>query len=175
MPTQGFCDVAFAFHIDQGSYGNVSLAGLNAGMIGHVDGPMGGGNWKVALYVDEKGSAEQRDALQGIFAGAVGGPMGAFAPLVGEVLGVKSAPIDYVKDGKKRSVRIGGFMEMAVEALPSMKPDGSEASVSMGHPFAPDWLALASGQQGSRYNDYGMSWDNSGKNGHYAPIAWSGP
>ena len=34
-------------------------------------------------------------------------------------------------------------------------------------------LALAVGEEGSTYSDYGMSWDNSGKNGHYAPIDWS--
>jgi hypothetical protein len=27
--------------------------------------------------------------------------------------------------------------------------------------------------QGSTFNDHGMRWDNSGKNGHYAPINWS--
>jgi hypothetical protein len=25
----------------------------------------------------------------------------------------------------------------------------------------------------STFADYGMSWDNSGKNAHYAPIDWS--
>jgi hypothetical protein len=131
------------------------------------------GNWKVALYLDDKASTEQRDALQAIFSGAAGGPVGALAPLVGEVIGVASAPITYNKEAKKRSVRIGNVMNLAIEALPSMKPDGSEAWVSSGHPFAPDMLVLASGQQGSTFNDHGMSWDNSGKNGHYAAINWS--
>jgi hypothetical protein len=42
-----------------------------------------------------------------------------------------------------------------------------------GHPAAPDRLALAKGGQGSTFADYGMRWDNSGRNGHYAPISWS--
>jgi hypothetical protein len=42
-----------------------------------------------------------------------------------------------------------------------------------GHPVAPDRLALAVGAQGSVFADYGMRWDNSGHNGHYAPISWS--
>jgi hypothetical protein len=42
-----------------------------------------------------------------------------------------------------------------------------------GHPAAPDKLALAVGAPGNTFGDHGMRWDNSGKNGHYAPIRWS--
>jgi hypothetical protein len=172
-PTQGECDVAFAFHIDEGSYGDLSLNGLNAGLIAHTVGPMGGGDWKVALYIDDKGSKEQQEALQAIFSGAAGGPVGMLADFVGEVVGVSAVPIDYKKDGKKRAVSMGNVMKLAIEAIPSMKADGGEAWVSSGHPFAPDMLVLASGQQGSTYSDHGFNWDNSGKNGHYAAINWS--
>ena len=41
------------------------------------------------------------------------------------------------------------------------------------HLVAPDKLALAVGAAGNTFADYGMRWDNSGKNGHYAPIRWS--
>jgi len=46
--------------------------------------------------------------------------------------------------------------------------------VAAGHPFNPDRLAMAVGDPGSTFEDYGTRWDNSGKNGHYAPINWSG-
>ena len=36
-----------------------------------------------------------------------------------------------------------------------------------------DRMALAMGSSGSTFADHGMRWDNSGKNGHYAPISWS--
>jgi hypothetical protein len=42
-----------------------------------------------------------------------------------------------------------------------------------GHPVSPDKLALAVGAPGNTFSDHGMRWDNSGKNGHYAPIRWS--
>ena len=53
-----------------------------------------------------------------------------------------------------------------------MHPSG-EAWAAIGHPIAPDKLALAVGSSGSTFTDHGMRWDNSGKNGHYAPISWS--
>jgi len=33
--------------------------------------------------------------------------------------------------------------------------------------------ALAVGSKGSTFADHGLGLDNSGKNGHYAPIRWS--
>jgi hypothetical protein len=41
-----------------------------------------------------------------IFAGVAGGPMTAFAPLIGKNLGVKKVPITFRIEGKKRSAEI---------------------------------------------------------------------
>jgi hypothetical protein len=59
-----------------------------------------------------------------------------------------------------------------VHAALSMVPD-KEIWATNAHPFALEGLAMAVGDQGSTFEDYGMRWDNSGKNGHYAPIKWS--
>jgi len=53
-----------------------------------------------------------------------------------------------------------------------MHPSG-ESWAAIGHPVAPDKLALAVGSKDSTFADHGMRWDNSGRNGHYAPIRWS--
>ncbi len=45
---------------------------------------------------------------------------------------------------------------------------------STGHPLNLDKLALAVDMKGSVFNDHGMRWDNSGRNGHYASIEWFG-
>jgi len=105
-PTQGVCDVALIFHIDNGNYGSVRLDGLNVAMIAHTPGPMANGNWTAAAYIDERADDKQTEALGAIFTGAAGGPMAAFAPLISNNLGVKKAPIKYQIDGKKRSAEI---------------------------------------------------------------------
>ena len=150
-PSRGACDVALA---------------------AHAPGPMAEGNWAVAAYIDERADDRQTAALGAIFTGAEGGPMAAFAPLVATHLGVKKVPIHYAIQGKRRSVEIPGIMQMAVTPLPTMHP-GGEIWASLGHPVAPDRLALAVGGDASTFADYGMRWDNSGRNGHYAPISWS--
>jgi hypothetical protein len=174
LPSQGHCDAIVALHVDEGSYGDVRLDGLSALFTAYAEGPMGNGNWKLAMYLDDRAGDAQREALQTILSGSVGGPMAAFAPLVGEVLGVKSVPIRYEIDGKRRSVSIPGIAEARVRAVDSMHPDGSEVWISVGHPFNPERLAVAVGEQGSTYTDHGFTWDNSGRAGHYAPIEWSG-
>ena len=172
-PTEGACEVAFAFHVGRGSFGDVSLDGLNAAMAVRTPGPMIEGNWSVALYVDERANEQQRGALQAIFAGAAGGVMGGFAPLIGEVLGVKAVPITYSNEGKRRSVEIPGIMDLAVRATPSILGEDGEIVAVGAHPFAPQGVAMAMGEQGSTWSDYGLRWDNSGRNGHYGAIDWS--
>jgi hypothetical protein len=172
-PTQGVCDVALIFHIDKGNYGDVRLDSLNVAVIAHTPGPMADGNWTAAAYIDERADNQQMEALGAIFTGAAGGPMAAFAPFISNNLGAKKVPIKYKIEGKKRSAEIPNVLAMAVEPLPTMREDG-EMWAAIGHPVNPDKLALAVGLQGSTFRDHGMRWDNSGRNGHYAPISWSG-
>jgi hypothetical protein len=172
-PTQGRCDVALMIHIDQGRYGDVPLDGLNAVVVAHTPGAMADGNWTVAAYVDERANDAQTQALDAILGGAAGGPMAAFAPLIGQSLGAKKVRIDYRIDGKRRSAEIPGIMHMAVRPLPTASEAG-EMWINAGHPFSPDHLALAVGEDGSSYADHGMRFENGGRNGHYAPISWSG-
>jgi hypothetical protein len=98
--------------------------------------------------------------------------MGSLAPLIGEVLGVRRASIRWQKDGRRRSIQVDDVMKLAVQAVPSINPDG-EIWAANAHPFAPEGLAMAVGEEGSTYADHGLRWDNSGKNAHYAPIKWS--
>jgi len=171
-PSRGVCDVALIFHIDKGNYGDVALDGLNVSVIVHTPGPMADGNWTAAAYIDERADDQQTAALGAIFTGVEGGPMAAFAPLISTQLGVKKVPIRYSIQGNSRSAEIPGIMQMAVEPIPTMHPSG-EIWTTLGHPVAPDRIALAMGSSGSTVADYGMRWDNSGRNGHYAPISWS--
>jgi len=171
-PTEGVCDVALIFHIENGSYDNIPLNGLNVAVAVHVPGPMAEGNWTVAAYIDERADDKQTEALGAIFTGAAGGPMAHFAPMFGKNLGAKKVPITYRIEGKQRFAEIPQILHMAVNPLPTAHTSG-EIWANTGHPVSPDKLALAVGASGNVFTDHGMRWDNSGKNGHYAPIRWS--
>ena len=171
-PTEGFCDIAFVCHINTGNYGSTPLDDLNAIMIAHAPGAFAEGNWSVALYLDERADAAQRHALEAIFSSSAGGPLGTIAPLISTVLGVKFVPITFKVEGKRRSVEVPNVMHLAVRPLPTIGDSVNEIWARNAHPLAPE-IAMAVGDQNSSWSDYGMSWDNSGKNGHYAVVNWS--
>jgi hypothetical protein len=91
--------------------------------------------------------------------------------MISTVLGVKPAAITYRKDGNRRSVEIPAVLHMAVRPLQSAIPDQEITAANL-HPFNPQAVAFAVGEAGSTWSDYGMKWDNSGQNGHYAEIHW---
>jgi hypothetical protein len=73
------------------------------------------GNWRAVVYVDDKASEEQQQALLDVYTGSLGGPVADFAQLVGEVVAVERAPFTIsVKDGKG-SLKIGDAIEAEME------------------------------------------------------------
>lgn len=133
---------------------------------------MAEGNWTTAVYLDEKASSTQQEALGTIFGGAAGGPPSALVPLIGTNLGVKTVPIEYRNEGKKRSARIEGILDSTIEAVPS--PFEGEVVIKRNaNPLFPgeDWVQ-AFGTQSS-YKDHDWSWDNTGKCADYANFQWS--
>lgn len=169
-PTEGHCDVPMIFQIQSGQYGPTSLAGTHAAMVIFTPGA---GNWTVGTYVDERATAPQRAGLEAIFTGQAGGVLGAIAALVTTRLPTKAAPIEFGIEGKRRWARIPGILDVEIDGIPGRAP-GSEAWIdNVRHPVA-SRLAAARATRSS-YRDHAFTWDNTGRNGHYASFEWSGP
>ncbi len=173
-PSKGTCTFAMAFQIERGNYDNASLDGLGFIVLGLTPEAMGKGNWSVGLVVDDRASAEQKEAITAIASGAAGGPMAALSGLIGTLLGVESAPISFDRSGGKWSVKGSTLVDMAAEAAMGIAPDSTEPLHldNTGHPAA-DRVALARASK-SHVHALGLSWDDtSGKNnGQYAPFSW---
>jgi hypothetical protein len=172
-PTTGDCTVLVAWHIDKGRFADVALDGLNAALAVHSPGHMAQVKWVAALYLDERATKEQKNALTQIFSGQAGGHPAALASFIGEVKGIKSAAIDYQAAGKKRSIRIAGVAEAEIEGLAGQ----GDADITIGnHPLAiaPGNAAVVSKSKRLSYRDYGFHWELSGKNGFYSPFTYSG-
>jgi len=172
-PTQGNCTVLVAWHIDKGTFGNTSLDGLNTVLAAYSPGHMLQTKWKVALYLDERANQDQRGALTQIFAGQAGGHFANLAACIGEVLGVKTAAIDYEAEGRRRSLTISGVAGMEIEAVPGQ--DGGEATVS-NMPFCvvPGIPSVVAKSKQVTYRDHDLSWEISGKNGFYSAFVYQG-
>ena len=68
-PSHGDCDGILAYHIREGHYGEVPLAGLNLIGVGHFVGNIWAGETKAAMgfFLDERATEAQRTALQSIW------------------------------------------------------------------------------------------------------------
>jgi hypothetical protein len=75
-------------------------------------------------------------------------------------------------EGRKRTLAIPGIAEITVEGIEGA--GGKEVWLeNVGH-FASRRLAAARGLV-SRFRDRALTFENSGRNGHYSAIEWSGP
>lgn len=174
-PTEGDCKAAITMRIDKGVKDGVKLDGLSFIVMMHSPGPMGDGNIKVGLIIDDRASDEQVAAISVIATGSAGGPMAALGPLVGSIAGVERRPIQFEIDGLKRSVRAGDLVDQACEGVASGSAPGQALAVdNTVHPVSSK-LFLAKATR-SIFNVFGITWNDStgSRNAHFTPFAWAG-
>jgi hypothetical protein len=161
--TYDFCRVTLVFNIREGEIDGTDVGGLKVAAIADTPKVMTEGNWRLGMFIDEQATDEQADKLAAVFGGQLGGPMGALAPLVGEVLGVERVSIEVVDDGPRHSVRIGDSIDFEIEDI---VPYGIETGepvrfAGMFHPVGSD-LTMAEAKR-SRINAFGIEYE--GKTG----------
>ena len=174
MPAdQERCRVVLAFHVEHGEVEGVDVSGKTVVVLADTPPVMGEGNWRVGVVMDAAASAEQAEKLGAVFGGQLGGPMAMLSPLIGEMLGMESAPIDYVDDGRRHSVKVGQMMDIEIEDFVAPGNPGGEVErlTGMFHP-ANSTLTIAKATR-SRVDAFGLSFSHQGKNGHSAPFSWA--
>lgn len=172
-PTEGHCDVHMIFRITAGAFDGLALGDLAVVQTVHAPGPMGEGNWTVGLYLDERASPEQRQALEAIFTGQAGGPTARLALLVGRRLPTRMVPIRFELEGRVRRAGIPGILDVEVEAIVGADR-AAEVWLDNAPHFAARRLAAARSRR-STYRDHDFVWETTGRNAYYAPFDWSAP
>ena len=107
-PTRGNCEGIFAWRINHGRYGDVSLDGL--GLAGAARWPKAihEGNGTAIALVDEKANQAQRDALLTIFSGKAGGmPFEILVTTFSKFLDPQFVPFQFNFNGLNSSVKVG--------------------------------------------------------------------
>ena len=165
-PDQGTCDAFMAYQFDEGTIRGVDVSGLSFVSVVQIPGNvLTPGSWRIAIFVDDRASDEQLDALVAAFSGKLGGPLADLAGLVGEIVDVKRAPIVHeIRDGAG-SLRIGD--SVIAEMAPYAGPDGSTTtlrdSLFSTVPGSPAYVAKASRHE-VNLPEYGMAWSFEGRN-----------
>ena len=124
-PDEGHCNVTVAWHIQNGIYDDkVSLDGINVVALFHTPGNMiTGPKWTAALYIDEKATKEQTDSLVTIYSGQAGGFFAAAANLIEKMLGVKSVPIEFGMEGRRRWLQIQNLLDLQIQGTEGADPN----------------------------------------------------
>jgi len=105
-----------AWHFDSGTIDGVDVSGLTLAGLMDIPGNVLNGNWRSMIYVDDKSTPQQEEALLNLFTGKLGGPVADLVKLIGEVVGVERVPIDFDLDGVAGTIKIGDVAEAEIVA-----------------------------------------------------------
>lgn len=108
--TYGVCDFGLSWDIRSGSAASLNLSRLLVVMAGSYNDDEPRRPWLVVLYVDERASPDQRQALTDIFLGRAGGStFRNFASAIGEVYAVRPARIALDHSPGREEIRVDGY------------------------------------------------------------------
>lgn len=161
--TYDFCRVTLVFNLRDGEIEGTPIGGRRVALIADTPKVMTQGNWRLGVYIDDGADDEQFDKLVKLFGGQLGGPMGALAPLVGEVVGVERAAIEVNDDGLRHSVRVADTIDFEIQDVVPFGVESGEPVRFQGmfHPVGSD-LTMAEAQR-SRIDAFGIAYE--GKTG----------
>lgn len=168
------CKVVLAFHVDSGEVEGVDVSDLTLAAVADTPKFMHEGNWRLGVLIDDRASEEQAEKLGAVFSGALGGPMGALAGLVGESLGVERVPLEFSSENGHHSLTVGDRGKAGVQDVVSFGVQTGEPARLSGifHPVGPE-LTIAKSDDDSGFTAFGVDVGGSGKAGFSHPFAWA--
>jgi hypothetical protein len=145
-PDNGICEGLLVWSVDNGTVNGTDVSGHVLGILAHIPGNILKGNWKVRVYVDDKASAAQKDALLSVWTGKLGGPVADMAKLVGEVLSVEQTPITFAIKGANGTFKMGPSIEANINPVLGVggQPTTVHDSVFSTIPGSPAYVGRAS-------------------------------
>ena len=153
------CRVVLVFRIKSGEVEGVDVSGLTVAAVADTPKVMTDGNWRLGVFIDGAASDQQAEKLGGVFSGALGGPMAALAPLIGENLGVQRTAIEVKEDGLKHSIRIGDAVDFEIEDIVPFGVETGQPAKLVGvfHPAGSE-LTVAHATR-SNINAFGVAYE----------------
>lgn len=131
IPTYGGCDAVVGYRIKAGECDGVDLGGLGLGYVASWPGAIHQGNGQSIIIIDERASAEQRQALAAVASGAAGpgGPFEIFAGTMAEPAEQIVGRVEFALDGKRGRLKFADVAE--AEVGPIIGDMGGEANARM--------------------------------------------
>ena len=180
-PTHGDCQFTLVWHARDGRLGDVDLAGLTVVALGEFTGNMWVGDpdakMRLMFYIDEGADDAQRQALERIFTGKVGGWPAEFAALIEDLRGIDYVPItfDIADDLAHWRAEIPGKVDVRVAALtgPTSDPDRRVTTVNApGAEVGPGQVATWGVVQKDEAIGFDWSHEYRGASSKHFPFDW---
>jgi hypothetical protein len=106
-----------AWHIDRGRIDDVDVSDRTIAVVAHIPGNVLKGNWRVVVYLDERATKEQEEAILSVWTGRQGGPVADLVQVIGEIAGLERAPISFGVEGGEGRLAIGRAVEAELTPL----------------------------------------------------------
>jgi len=164
-PDFGTCDTIVGWHFDKGTINGVDVAGCTICAIAHVPGNILKGNWRAAIYLSDKVTPKQEEAILSVYTGKLGGPVAELVKLIGEVVSVEKVPIQFDVQGGKGTLKVGnaGYAELEPYKSASGATTTLAETVFSTVPGAPVFVGK-SPRYRSKNDKLGINLDMSGHN-----------
>lgn len=162
VPNEGKCEFIAAYEVKDGKFGGVSLNGVRAVVAAKYPKAIHEGHGHVLLYMDEKATDEQVNALATIFSGQMGGmPWEALAGTIEKIEGPIRKPIEMRMNGIRTEVRVPGELELRLTPLRD-PVSGKEKEVHIVYPkggfFWNDGNVATTETMRVQHGDFRLEW-----------------
>lgn len=174
-PNEGKCEFIVAYEVKEGRFGKISLKGVRAVVAAKYPKAIHEGHGHVVLFVDDKASQEQVDALATILSGKMGGmPWEALAGTIEQFEGPLRKPIEMRMSGERSQVRIPGAVELRLTPLRDVV-SGKDKEVHIVYPkggfFWNDGKIATTETMHAEHGDFRLEWPN--RYAAAAEVNWS--
>jgi hypothetical protein len=171
-PTRGDCEGQWLWHAEEGSVGDVSLAGLSWTVTADWPGAIHEGGGKAISFYDERADERQAAAIKSLVQGEHGGPWGILINTY-EFLEITPMPFELHLDGLHTRAHVGQAMRLEMTTIKN-PVTGLEV-----HPGAvlPEGLVtneMAFGMSEVFRVDSEIAYDHSGQYAAIAPFDYTG-
>ncbi len=162
FPNEGHCEFIIGYSVREGRFGGTSLDGVRAVIVAKYPKAIHDGHGHMALFVDERASDDQAQALATILSGKIGGmPWEALAATLDRFEGPIRRPIEITVAAERSEVRIAGAIDL--QLTPLRNPvTGAEKEVHITYPkggfFWNDARVATSSCMRANYGELHLDW-----------------
>lgn len=174
MPSQGYCEGTWTWHVAEGSFGNVKLDGLHFAAACKWPGQIHEGNGEALPILDQNASPEQLQALGVLLSGQAGGPWEIVAATLNKVHDPALVRWDVELHDAETTITAGEVMTMNLTPMKNPVTGAvHQATVLLPTGFIAHALNKATTSQFAVQAP--INYDYTGQDSAWGAFAYSGP